>query len=119
MAEPAWLTSGRGVQMESVCPKIIANISDCLLSAQFSSLETGSAHSLAALRKGEEPASCPGATFQVRPGGAVPSPSLGNNSTLKGYKQSALPFIWAGLLSALCRGGSRPRGEVTRLGPRS
>lgn len=41
MLEPARLTSGRGAQMESVCPKIIAHVGGCLLSAQFSSLETG------------------------------------------------------------------------------
>lgn len=46
MFEPARLTSGCGVQMESVCPKIITNIGECLLSAQFSSLETGPTHSL-------------------------------------------------------------------------
>lgn len=54
VSEPARLTSGRGAQMESVCPKIIAHIGGCLLSAQFSSLETGLPTPPAALRKGEE-----------------------------------------------------------------
>lgn len=50
--EPARLTSGHCVQMESVSitaiirPKIITYIRDCLLSAQFSSLETGPTHPL-------------------------------------------------------------------------
>ena len=62
---------------DGIISEIITNISECLLSAQFSSLETGPTHPWAALRKGLEPASCPGVTFQVRPGGALPKPTPG------------------------------------------
>lgn len=63
---PARLTSGRGAQMESVCPKIIAHIGGCLLSAQFWVLETGLPTPWAAPGERRGAASCPGVAFQVR-----------------------------------------------------
>lgn len=85
------LMSGRGAQMESVCPKIIAHVGGCLLSAQFSSLETGRP-SPGCPRERRGAASCPGVAFQVRQEGPS-SPPLGNDSTLKGYKHRQLHHL--------------------------
>lgn len=103
MPEPAWLTSGRGAQMESVCPKIIARIGGCLLSAQFSPLETG-LPSRGCLPSGKARSSILSrVTFQVGLEGPF-QPTAGNDSTLKGYKHSQRshlsPACWAGWLSA-------------------
>lgn len=92
MLGPARLTSGRGAQMESVCPKIIAHIGGCLLSAQFWALETGLPTPWAAPGKGEE--RHPVQEWLFRLDGRAPcSPPLGNDSTLKGINTGAGPYL--------------------------